>query len=60
MNSVDLSAARWSKSSHSGGDSGSCVEIAPIVQWRKSGHSGGESGDCVEIAVLTSADTASL
>lgn len=58
MNSVDLSAAQWSKSSHSGGSTGDCVEIAPV--WRKSGRSGGESGDCVEVAVLTSGDTAFL
>lgn len=30
MNTVDLSAARWRKSSHSGGDSGDCVEIAGL------------------------------
>ncbi|MBC6468200.1 DUF397 domain-containing protein [Actinomadura alba] len=27
---MDLSAARWRKSSHSGGDSGDCVEIAGL------------------------------
>lgn len=58
MNPVDLPAAQWSKSSYSGGDSGSCVEIAPV--WRKSGHSGGSTGDCAEVAVLTSKDTVSL
>lgn len=36
----------WRKSSHSGGNSGACVELS----WRKSSHSGGDSGACVEIA----------
>jgi hypothetical protein len=31
MNSVDLTAVRWSKSSHSGGESGDCVEIAVLT-----------------------------
>jgi hypothetical protein len=30
MNTVDLSAARWRKSSHSGGESGDCVEVAGL------------------------------
>ena len=29
MNSLDLSAARWTKSSYSGANGGDCVEIAP-------------------------------
>ena len=28
LNSPDLSAAQWRKSSHSNGDGGSCVEVA--------------------------------
>ncbi|CRK59217.1 hypothetical protein [Alloactinosynnema sp. L-07] len=38
--------ASFRKSSFSGGESGSCVELA----WRKSSFSGGASGSCVEIA----------
>lgn len=28
MNEIDSSIARWRKSSHSGGESGQCVEVA--------------------------------
>ena len=38
--------AEFRKSSFSGGEAGSCVELA----WRKSSFSGGASGSCVEIA----------
>lgn len=31
MNTVDLATACWRKSSHSGGDSGDCVEIASVI-----------------------------
>ncbi|WP_078594144.1 DUF397 domain-containing protein [Streptomyces sp. NRRL S-920] len=31
MREYDLSAARWRKSSYSGGDSGECVEVADGV-----------------------------
>lgn len=31
MNSPDLSAVRWRKSSHSGGSGGDCVEVAEIA-----------------------------
>jgi hypothetical protein len=34
------------KSSFSGGENGSCVELA----WRKSSFSGGANGSCVEVA----------
>ena len=52
--SLDFSAARWRKSSHSGGEEGSaCVEVAT---WRKSSHSGGdETSTCVEVAGLEAA-----
>jgi hypothetical protein len=50
----DLSAARWRKSSYSGGDGGNCIEVAEefpgAAQWRKSSYSGGDGGDCVEVA----------
>lgn len=31
MTSLDLSAANWIKSSHSGTNGGDCVEIAPAI-----------------------------
>ncbi|MEU3407463.1 DUF397 domain-containing protein [Streptomyces sp. NPDC006670] len=37
----------WRKSSHSGNENGSCVEV--INGWRKSSYSGDESGSCVEV-----------
>jgi hypothetical protein len=37
----------WRKSSYSGGDTGSCVEVGT---WRKSSYSGGNTGSCVEVA----------
>ncbi|HVK26550.1 MAG TPA: DUF397 domain-containing protein [Actinokineospora sp.] len=37
--------AEFRKSTFSGGESGSCVELA----WRKSTFSGGANGSCVEI-----------
>lgn len=47
---INNSAAGWldaefRKSSFSGGENGSCVELA----WRKSSFSGGENNSCVEI-----------
>ena len=36
----------WRKSSFSGSNGGSCVEVA----WRKSSFSGGNGGNCVEVA----------
>ena len=44
MNTVDLGTARWRKSSHSGGDSGDCVEVAGLpggVAVRDSKNPGG-------------------
>ncbi|MFI1736125.1 DUF397 domain-containing protein [Streptomyces sioyaensis] len=38
----------WFKSSYSGGQDESCVEVA--VTWHKSSHSGSEGEACVEIA----------
>jgi hypothetical protein len=49
---VDLSTARWRKSTRSnGGGNGACVEISPLdTIWRKSSYSNtGGNGDCVEI-----------
>ncbi|TQK50875.1 uncharacterized protein DUF397 [Streptomyces sp. SLBN-118] len=38
----------WFKSSHSGSQGDSCVEVA--LHWYKSSHSGSEGDDCVEVA----------
>ncbi|MEV0260037.1 DUF397 domain-containing protein [Streptomyces sp. NPDC050617] len=38
----------WFKSSYSGSQGDSCVEVA--LSWHKSRHSSGSSDDCVEIA----------
>ncbi|TLQ45339.1 DUF397 domain-containing protein [Streptomyces marianii] len=48
MNTEQL---RWFKSSHSGGEGGTCVEVA--YAWRKSSHSDGEGGACVEVAACS-------
>lgn len=45
MTSIDMSRARWRKSSYSGSN-GNCVEVAT---WRKSSYSG-NNGNCVEVA----------
>ncbi|MET9885270.1 DUF397 domain-containing protein [Streptomyces sp. NPDC006430] len=53
-NGVDLSTARWRKSSYSNASGGDCVEVAEAfpgaARWRKSSHSNGDGGDCVEVA----------
>ncbi|MGW2861489.1 DUF397 domain-containing protein [Streptomyces sp. NPDC001205] len=41
----------WRKSSHSGGDSGECLEVSEAyAAWRKSTYSGGSSGECLEFS----------
>ncbi|MGW7275502.1 DUF397 domain-containing protein [Streptomyces sp. NPDC054864] len=45
MNTEQL---KWFKSSYSGGEGGSCLELA--YSWRKSSHSSGEGGACVEVS----------
>ncbi|MGI8334594.1 DUF397 domain-containing protein [Actinomadura scrupuli] len=50
MNTPELTGAAWRKSSHSGGNEGSCVEVAAV--WRKSSHSGADEGECVEVAAV--------
>ncbi|MFI1471774.1 DUF397 domain-containing protein [Streptomyces wuyuanensis] len=45
MNTEQL---QWFKSSHSGGEGGTCMEVA--YSWRKSSHGDGEGGACVEVA----------
>ncbi|MET8341995.1 DUF397 domain-containing protein [Streptomyces microflavus] len=42
----------WFKSSYSGGDGDSCVEVA--LEWHKSSYSGGSGDDCVEVAACPS------
>ncbi|MFD5453582.1 DUF397 domain-containing protein [Streptomyces olivaceus] len=54
MREIDLSNARWRKSSHSGGDGGEdCVEAAydfpGAARWRKSTYSNGDGGNCLEV-----------
>ncbi|WP_053680746.1 MULTISPECIES: DUF397 domain-containing protein [unclassified Streptomyces] len=50
MNSSDL---RWFKSSFSGSEGDSCVEVA--LSWHKSTYSGSEGDDCVEVAACPGA-----
>ncbi|PBC82046.1 MULTISPECIES: DUF397 domain-containing protein [unclassified Streptomyces] len=45
MSSTELA---WFKSSYSGSDGDSCVEVA--LSWYKSSYSGDSGDDCVEIA----------
>ncbi|MFD4218154.1 DUF397 domain-containing protein [Streptomyces griseus] len=42
----------WFKSSYSGGDGDSCVEVA--LEWHKSTYSGGSGDSCVEVAACPS------
>ncbi|UGY92377.1 DUF397 domain-containing protein [Streptomyces gobiensis] len=50
----EFGAARWRKSSYSGGSNGECLEVAEdfpgAALWRKSSYSGGSNGDCLEVA----------
>lgn len=48
MNSSQL---RWFKSSYSGSEGDSCVEVA--LSWHKSTYSSGDGDDCVEVATCT-------
>ncbi|MFH8613292.1 DUF397 domain-containing protein [Streptomyces sp. NPDC018029] len=45
MNTTELD---WFKSSYSGGEGGTCLEVA--YDWRKSSYSTGEGGECLEVA----------
>jgi hypothetical protein len=47
---MDLDELAWRTSSFSGGNGGSCVEVAPV--WRTSTFSGDNGGSCVEVAAL--------
>ncbi|WP_406399848.1 DUF397 domain-containing protein [Streptomyces sp. NBC_00879] len=40
----------WRKSSYSGPNEGSCLEVSDAyVLWRKSSYSGASEGDCLEV-----------
>ncbi|MEV8532919.1 DUF397 domain-containing protein [Streptomyces sp. NPDC051211] len=43
------SGLRWFKSSYSGSEGDSCVEVA--LSWQKSSYSGSQGDDCVEVAL---------
>lgn len=45
MNTSELA---WFKSSYSGSDGDSCLEVA--VSWRKSSYSGTDGDNCLEVA----------
>lgn len=49
MSTPVLATTVWRKSTRSGGNEGSCVEV--VTAWRKSSRSGGDEGNCVEVAV---------
>ncbi|CAM5725215.1 DUF397 domain-containing protein [Streptomyces microflavus] len=49
MSTTDLA---WFKSSYSGGDGDSCVEVA--MEWHKSSYSSGSGDSCVEVAACPS------
>jgi hypothetical protein len=53
---MDLTGAKWRKSSYSAGNGGNCVEVAEV--WRKSSYSGTNGGDCVEVAATLPAAVA--
>ncbi|MFF5428331.1 MULTISPECIES: DUF397 domain-containing protein [unclassified Streptomyces] len=52
---LNLTGARWRKSSYSSDTGGNCVECAPLgtAAWRKSSYSGDTGGQCVEVADLS-------
>lgn len=49
---LDLSRARWRRSSYSAQSQGNCVE-ATEAAWRKSSYSAQPQGNCVEVAEAT-------
>ncbi|MFD7610466.1 DUF397 domain-containing protein [Streptomyces sp. NPDC059828] len=50
MNTTELD---WFKSSYSGQEGGTCIEVA--YDWRKSSYSSGEGGNCLEVAACPAA-----
>ncbi|MFG2085910.1 DUF397 domain-containing protein [Spirillospora sp. NPDC048824] len=51
MTSRQFVFSPWRKSSRSGSEGQSCVEVVSI--WRKSSYSGGEGQECVEVTALS-------
>ncbi|MFG1853228.1 DUF397 domain-containing protein [Actinomadura geliboluensis] len=56
---MDLTNAKWRKSSHSGSNGGNCVELTGL-SWLKSSYSGPNGGECVELADVAGAVGASV
>ena len=52
---LNLTVARWRKSSYSGDTGGQCIECAPLgtAAWQKSSYSGDNGGQCIEVADLS-------
>ncbi|MYS37969.1 uncharacterized protein DUF397 [Streptomyces sp. KhCrAH-43] len=50
---MSTSGLTWFKSSYSGSQGDSCVEVA--MDWRKSTYSGSEGDNCVEVATCPAA-----
>ncbi|MFJ3087185.1 DUF397 domain-containing protein [Streptomyces sp. NPDC086838] len=50
---MSTSGLTWFKSSHSGSQGDSCVEVA--MDWHKSSYSGSEGDSCVEVATCPAA-----
>ncbi|MFE0421984.1 DUF397 domain-containing protein [Streptomyces sp. NPDC058953] len=50
---MSTSELAWFKSSYSGSQGDSCVEVA--MSWRKSSYSGSDGDDCVEVAACPAA-----
>ncbi|MFG2501891.1 DUF397 domain-containing protein [Streptomyces sp. NPDC048441] len=50
---MSTSKLAWFKSSYSGSQGDSCVEVA--LAWHKSSYSSGSEGDCVEVAACPEA-----
>lgn len=49
MDSFELGAAAWVKSSYSDNNGGDCVEVS--LTWTKSSHSDRDGGDCLEVSL---------
>ena len=56
---MDLTNAKWRKSSHSGPNGGNCVELAGL-SWHKSSHSGSNAAECVELAGVAGASVVAV
>jgi hypothetical protein len=50
---MSMGELAWFKSSYSGSEGDSCVEVA--LSWSKSSYSSGSQGDCVEVATCPEA-----